>query len=233
MKQTEITPEIIQLTRFGLVNCFLIREDDGLTLIDTMIPGSATQILHAALALNRPLRRILLTHAHGDHVGSLDVLATRLMGIEVAVGRRESRLLTGDFRTEPGESSAKVGGGFPKVETTPTILLTDGESYGSLQVIATPGHTPGHIAFFDPRSGTIIAGDSLVSIGGLRISGDASARASVINWATWHKATAVESARKLAALEPKNIVVGHGKPITQNAGQLLREAIRHARIARA
>ena len=39
MKQIEITPEIIQLTRFGLVNCFLVREDDGLTLVDTMIPA--------------------------------------------------------------------------------------------------------------------------------------------------------------------------------------------------
>src|SRR5215475_6549538 len=173
MKEIEIAPEIVQLTRFGLVNCFLIREDDGLTLIDTMIPGSATRILHAALSLNRPLRRIVLTHVHGDHVGSLDALALKLIGIEVAVGRRESRLLTRDFRTEPGEPSAKVRGGFPKVETIPSILLNDGESYGSLQVIATPGHTPGHIAFFDPRSGTIIAGDALVTVGGLRISGDA------------------------------------------------------------
>jgi len=228
MKQIEITPEIIQLTRFGLVNCFLVRENDGLTLVDTMIAGSATRIIHAALSLNRPLRRILLTHAHGDHVGSLDALSFKLVGIEVAVGRRESRLLTRDFRTEPGEPSAKVGGGFPKVETVPSILLSDGETYGSLQVIATPGHTPGHLAFFDPRSGTVIAGDALVNIGGLRVPGDCSPVFPLPNWGTWHKATAVESARKLAALNPKTIVVGHGKPITQNATQLLRDAIRHA-----
>jgi glyoxylase-like metal-dependent hydrolase (beta-lactamase superfamily II) len=228
MKQIEITPEIIQLTRLGLVNCFLIREDDGLTLIDTMIPGSATKILHVALSLNRPLRRIVLTHVHGDHVGSLDALALKLIGVEVAVGRRESRLLTRDFRTEPGEPLNKVRGSFPKVKTVPSALLSEGESYGSLQVIATPGHTPGHIAFFDPRSGTVIAGDSLVTVGGLRVSGDASARFPIINWATWHKPTATESARKLAGLEPKNIVVGHGNPVLQNATPLLKDAIRHA-----
>jgi len=228
MKQTEITPEIIQLTRLGLVNCFLVREDDGLTLVDTMIPGSTNKILDAVHTLNRSLRRIVLTHVHTDHAGSLDALATRLVGIEVAVGRRESRLLTRDFHTEPGEPSSKIKGTFPKIETIPSVLLTEGESYGSLQVIATPGHTPGHISFFDPRSGTIIAGDALASIGALRVVGDCSPVFPLPNLGTWHKATAVESARKLAALEPKNIVVGHGRAVTQNAAQLLKEAIRHA-----
>jgi glyoxylase-like metal-dependent hydrolase (beta-lactamase superfamily II) len=228
MKQIEITPEIFQLTRIGLVNCFLVREDDGLTLVDTMIPGSANGIIHAVLSLNRPLRRILLTHVHGDHVGSLDTLALKLIGVEVAVGRRESRLLTRDFRTEPDEPAAKVRGSLPKVETVPTVLLTDGEIYGSLQVVGTPGHTPGHIAFLDTRSGTLIAGDALTAVGGLRVSGDGPPIFPFANWATWHKPTAVESARKLAALEPKKIVVGHGNAITENATQLLNEAIRHA-----
>lgn len=228
MKQIEITPEIFQLTRFGLVNCFLVREDDGLTLVDTMLPGSTNSILGAVHSLNRPPRRILLTHAHMDHVGSLDALANKLIGIEVALGRRESRLLSRDFRTEPAEPASKVKGTFSKVETVPSVLLTEGELYGSLRVIATPGHTPGHLAFLDERSGIVIAGDALTSIGGLRVTGDGPAVFPFTNLATWHKPTAIASARKLLALEPKRIVVGHGKPVMENAVQQLKEAIRHA-----
>lgn len=174
MKRVEITPEIIQLTRLGLVNCYLVRKD-SLTLIDSMIPGSARAILDAAHSLIRMLRRIALTYVHGDHVGSVDALANVMVGIEVAVGRRESRLLQGDFHPELNEPHAKIRGSLPKVHTIPSVLLNDGEMYGSLHVVASPGHTPGHIAFFDTRSDTLIAGDALVTIGGLRISGNASA----------------------------------------------------------
>jgi glyoxylase-like metal-dependent hydrolase (beta-lactamase superfamily II) len=121
-----------------------------------------------------------------------------------------------------------VRGSFSKGDTIPAVLLTEGEGYGSLQVIATPGHTPGHLAFFDVRSGSLIAGDALTSVGGLRVSGDGPAIFPFANWATWDKPTALASARKLAALEPKKIVVGHGMAIVANARQVLKEAIRHA-----
>lgn len=91
-----------------------------------------------------------------------------------AVGRRESHLVQRDFHTEPNESHARPKGSFPKVQTIPSVLLNDGEMYGSLRVIASTGHTPGHIAFLDTRCDTLIAGDALVTVGGLRIAGDAS-----------------------------------------------------------
>jgi glyoxylase-like metal-dependent hydrolase (beta-lactamase superfamily II) len=228
MKLKEVTPEIVQLTRFGLVNCFLVREDDGLTLVDTMVPGSADAIYMAANSLNRPLRRILLTHAHMDHVGSLDALAQKLIGIEVAIGRRESRLMMRDFHTEPGEPHRKPRGSFSKVEAIPSVLLTEGESYGSLRVIATPGHTPGHLSFLDQRSGTLIAGDALAGVGGLRVVGDSSMIFPLPDFGTWHKPTALESARRLVEVEPKKIVVGHGRPVIENAAARLKESIRHA-----
>ncbi len=66
---------ITRVSRYGFVNCYLVREDDGLTLVDTMIPGSQKKILAAAERLGAPIKRIVLTHAHGDHIGSLDALA--------------------------------------------------------------------------------------------------------------------------------------------------------------
>lgn len=67
-----------RVSRFGIVNTYLVREDDGLTVIDTMIPGSAKAILAGAERLSAPATRIVLTHAHSDHVGSLDALVSEL-----------------------------------------------------------------------------------------------------------------------------------------------------------
>ena len=69
MNTDQLGPNLIQLTRLHFVNAFLVREEDGLTLVDTMTRGSAGALLSAASAAGAPIRRILLTHGHGDHVG--------------------------------------------------------------------------------------------------------------------------------------------------------------------
>jgi glyoxylase-like metal-dependent hydrolase (beta-lactamase superfamily II) len=66
------TDNLFRLTRFGIVNCFLVREGDGLTLVDANLPGSADSILYCAKEIGSPIRRILLTHAHFDHTGAVD-----------------------------------------------------------------------------------------------------------------------------------------------------------------
>jgi glyoxylase-like metal-dependent hydrolase (beta-lactamase superfamily II) len=68
-----------------MVNCFLAREDDGFTLD---VVGSAPGIREAAQRIGVPICRIVLTHAHIDHVGSLDALAREYPRIEFAVGRK-------------------------------------------------------------------------------------------------------------------------------------------------
>lgn len=228
MKRTTITPEITQLTRMAFFNAYLVTESDGITLVDTLVSGSEGSILDAARALGQPLRRILLTHAHGDHVGSLDALARTLPKIEIIIGRRESRLLARDFSLDPDEPKDKVRGMFPKVETRPSILLAEGDRIGSLIAIATPGHTPGHLSFVDERSGTLIAGDALAALGRLRVVSDAAWFFPLPRMATWHAPTAVASARKLAGLAPTNIVSGHGHPVIENAAQQLRDAVQRA-----
>ena len=96
MKVTTYGAYLTQLTRLTIVNCFLVREDDGFTLVDTGMSGSANDIIKTAQALGAPIRRIALTHAHVDHVGSLDALHALLPDAEVLISARDARFLKGD-----------------------------------------------------------------------------------------------------------------------------------------
>jgi glyoxylase-like metal-dependent hydrolase (beta-lactamase superfamily II) len=203
-----------QVTRLGFVNCYLVRDADGLTLVDAAVPGTEAAVLAAAAALGAPLRRVALTHAHPDHVGALDALAARVPGLEVLVGAREARLLAGDRSLDPAErpdATAKMRGGTPRVRARPTRLLADGDRVGALRVVAAPGHTPGHLAFLDERDGTLYAGDALHTFGGRTIvSGTFWWRFPISPLVTWHRPTAARSAERLRALGPARLATGHG-----------------------
>jgi len=202
------------VTRLGMVNAFLVEEDDGLTLVDTALPGSQKAILAAAGELGRPIVRILLTHAHQDHIGSLDALAARVPGAEVMISGRDAKLLAKDKSPESGEpSDAKLRGGYPGAKTRPARLLSAGERVGSLEVISAPGHTPGHVAFLDTRDRTLIAGDAFSTLGGVATSARMNPRFPLPYLATWHPPTALETARALRALDPARLAVGHGKTV--------------------
>ena len=170
MKTTRHTPHLVRLTRLGAVNAYLVVEDDGLTLVDTMIPRSQDAILAAARDLGAPIVRIALTHAHGDHVGSLDALASALPQAEVSISARDARLMAGDRGLDPDEPQSRLRGGSPTIATRPGRTLRAGDRVGSLEVVAAPGHTPGHVAFLDTRDRSLIAGDVFTSYGKVAVS---------------------------------------------------------------
>jgi glyoxylase-like metal-dependent hydrolase (beta-lactamase superfamily II) len=213
MHITHYGKHLVQLTQFRAMNCYLLREDDGLTLIDTSMPGAAPAIMAAARDLGAPIVRIVLTHAHIDHAGSLDALAAALPTAQVAIGAREARFLAGDMRLDPTEPQAKLRGGFPKVTTRPGLLLNDGDMLGSLRAVAAPGHTPGQLAFLDTRDGSLIAGDALQTLGGVAVAGVLRPLFPLPALATWHLPTALATARRLRALGPSRLAVGHGRVI--------------------
>jgi glyoxylase-like metal-dependent hydrolase (beta-lactamase superfamily II) len=201
---------LFKLTRLWAFNCFLVREEDGFTLVDTNLSGSARQILDAAQALGAPIARIALTHAHVDHVGSLDVLHERLPQAEVLITARDARFLTGDHRLDPQEPQEKLRGGYPLCTTKPTRTIAPGDMVGSLEVIASPGHTPGHVAFLDQRDRTLIAGDAFQTQGGIAVAGIIRPLFPLPAMSSWSNALSLRSAEALRALEPARLAVGHG-----------------------
>lgn len=208
-------PNLYKLTHYGLINLYFVLEDDGLTIVDTGITGTVKLIERAVTQLSRPVRRILLTHAHSDHVGGLDTLHERYPDAEVLISERDARLLRGDVSLEPAEPQTKIRGGVTAVKTQPTRLLQEGYPIGSLTAFASPGHTPGHMAFLDTRDGSLIAGDAFATQGGLAVSGQMRLLFPLPHLATWHAPTALESAKKLVALGPTRLAVGHG-PVLEN-----------------
>jgi glyoxylase-like metal-dependent hydrolase (beta-lactamase superfamily II) len=213
MRSTAHGEHLVKLTRQGWVNCYLVREDDGFTLVDTTIPRSADSIIAAAEAAGGAIRRVALTHAHGDHVGSVDDLHGKLPDAELLVPERDARFMRGDKSIDDSEPQAKPRGGYPKVSAEPTRLLHPGDRVGSLEVIAAPGHTPGHVAYLDTRDRTLIAGDAYQTLGGIAVSGKIRPLFPFPGAATWHKPTALETARTLRALEPSRLAVGHGRVV--------------------
>ena len=209
MRVHQETENIWELRRLNLVNCFLVREADGFTLVDTNLPGSAARILDVVKNLSAPIRRIILTHAHFDHVGSLDELRGAIPDAEVYIGEREARLMAGDLRLEPGENGKGLNG-FLRTETKPTKFLRAGERFGSLEPVPCPGHTPGQFALQDMRDGTLLAADAFVNHLGLTAAGAFKVHFPLAALFCWNKVQAAKSALALRKREPTRLLFGHG-----------------------
>jgi glyoxylase-like metal-dependent hydrolase (beta-lactamase superfamily II) len=223
MNSRTLNQNLIQLTRFRFVNAYLVREEDGFTLVDTTVGGGADDLIGASEAAGGQIRRIALTHGHGDHVGSVEALKQRLGNdVQVLLGELDARILGGEKVVD-----GKLPGSWPKVQWTPDVRLTPGDRVGSLEVVASPGHTPGHVSFLDTRDRTLIAGDVFTSYGEVAVTNHFYWRFPFATMATWDKAKDVESARAMRALDPTLLVVGHG-PATAAPGAAMDKAIARA-----
>jgi glyoxylase-like metal-dependent hydrolase (beta-lactamase superfamily II) len=220
MQTTTVTPNLVQVMRLRFVNAFLVREDDGFTLVDTTTGGAADALIEAAKQAGGEIRRIALTHGHGDHVGSLDALKERL-GVEVLMPELDARIHAGEKVVE-----GKLTGSWPKLKTVPDVRLSEGDRVGSLEVIAAPGHTPGHVAFLDTRDRMLIAGDTYTTIGTVAVSNHFYWRFPLAAMGTFDKAQDLESAQKLRALDPAVLAVGHGSAVRDPAAAMDRALAR-------
>jgi glyoxylase-like metal-dependent hydrolase (beta-lactamase superfamily II) len=210
MRIVRHSDRLVQLIWYGMVNAWLVREEDGFTLVDTGLPGSAPGIVRAARDLGAPIARVVLTHGHLDKVGGLEGLRAQLPDALVAIGRREARLLLGDHRVESGETPFSPGPYFPRLRILADRLLDSGDRIGSLLMIQTPGHTPGHVSWLDLRDRTLIVGDAFAGFGDLGVSGFVRPWFPIPALATWDRPAALISARALSALHPSRLAMGHG-----------------------
>ena len=231
MRIKELGPHLTQITKWPAVfpmNCYVVQEEDGLTLVDSTMFSPANDVAALVKRLGKQLRRVTLTHAHGDHVGGVAGLRTMFPGVEISISERDGRILAGDKALLPTEPQTPVKGSFVKVDWKPDRLLKPSDRVGSLEAVASPGHTPGHIAFLDVRDRALIAGDAFQTRGGMAVSGDLRLLFPFVAMATWNKPTALASAVALRALNPSLLAVGHGEALT-NPGTAIDRAIESAK----
>jgi glyoxylase-like metal-dependent hydrolase (beta-lactamase superfamily II) len=222
MATEEILPGVWQVG-MGYVNAFLVAREDGVTLVDSGLPGKRRAILKALRQAGRKreeLRRIAVTHHHADHMGSLAALV-EATDATTYVHPLDAPIVRGE-RPQPGPSASSIAGKVlgPVLMRLPANRpdaarvdheVEDGEDLpGGLQAIHTPGHTPGHTSYL------------LQSDGGVLFVGDAAANVmgrfgKPIGMFTADMEQAKESIRKIAALEFEAACFGHGRVLRGKA----------------
>lgn len=123
-------------------------------------PGGDIERIEGAVAeAGVTVEKILLTHGHIDHAGATAELA-RTLDVPIEGPQKEEAF----WIDQLAEQSRMFG--FPPVENfTPDLWLNEGDQVTvgnvTLDVIHCPGHTPGHVVFFDPQSRLAVVGDVL------------------------------------------------------------------------
>lgn len=195
----------------GLFNQYLVPEREELTLIDTGLPPLLPAILRTVKFYQRPIRRILLTHGHGDHVRNLDSLRSLFPQAEVMMHALDVHYLR------------RFG-----LKTRPTRFLEGGEQLGPIRVLATPGHSLGHVSFFDERDSTLYAGDAFINVPHLRVTTEFNLLFPMPSIVAADPVAALASARKLADLTDICwLATGHG-PVLQNPLESMRLSCQRA-----
>lgn len=216
-----------------LVNFYLVDEGGRVTVVDAGIPAHRSQLESYLPTIGRTLadiEAVILTHAHIDHVGVAEGVR-RDTGAPVLIHEADAEIArTGKVHKRDGSMLpylrypaawkaliAFARGGalkFPKIAEVQTFGSDTGtlDVPGRPRVIPTPGHSPGHVAFYLPERGVLFAGDAICTYHplngrrGPQVMPKAFARSSQ------------QELESLSALEPIDaalLLPGHGEPWTE------------------
>ena len=183
----------------GSVSAYVLARGRDAAIVDTGLKGSEVQIGEAVKAAGlawTDVRHVIVTHKHPDHAGSLAAVLTAASNATVSAGQADIGAIQ---------------------SPRPIDAAADGAEIFGLQIVATPGHTPGHISVFDAGARVLVTGDA--------VNGSADGVAGPNPQYTEDMATANESAKKLASLDVDTILFGHGNPIEGGARQALEKLV--------
>jgi glyoxylase-like metal-dependent hydrolase (beta-lactamase superfamily II) len=170
----------------GFVSAYVLARGNQAAIIDTGVEGSADAIgetLASMGLLYDDVDHVILTHKHGDHAGSIAAVVERAAGAEIYAGQAD----------------------LDEIDAEAIVALVGGEDVFGLEILATPGHTEGHVAVIDHDAGLLVAGDALFTEGGGVVEGPEQFFDDI--------PTSRDSIRQLAALSFNTLLVGHGEPI--------------------
>lgn len=218
----------IEGLRMGRV--YVIEAADGLTLIDTSVPDSLPQIekdLQCAGHHLSDIKRILITHAHSDHFGSLAALKEVTGARIYAHTRHESAVIRGEkepvlpLRSQLNWANRLqarlLRPPFPAHVQVDCELQEGGrldEVLPGLEVIDEPGHSPGQCGFWQAEQRLLFGGDVMMNIPfGLSLP---------VTYATPDMHEAKRSICKVAEMNVATLCLGHGKPLVGTAAPAIR-----------
>jgi glyoxylase-like metal-dependent hydrolase (beta-lactamase superfamily II) len=220
-------------------NVYFVRSGASWVLIDAGAEGCAPEVQKAAESLfgqDSPPAALLLTHDHPDHAGSAAELA-RTWNCPVWVHPDELPIVRGDIAT-----FREYAHPLDRWIILPILRLMSKKrieaivSRGSLKDVAraldpgaappglpdweavpTPGHTPGHVAFFRRQDRVLMTGDALVTVNISSIRGLLVKKPGLSGppwYVTWDRPLAKKAISTLAELEPLVVASGHGEPLS-------------------
>ena len=215
----EILPNIHQIDGVNC-NCYLVKGSDGFTLIDSGMPWSAKKILAYAGSIQcqpSDIKTIIITHSHIDHIGGLDAVR-KATGAKVAAHEADADFISGK-KSMPVPTGRKLSLRFrifrllsPLMQAKPVvpdILLKDGDEIAGMEVLLTPGHTPGSICLYDKKRKVLFVGDLLRFMNGKVVGPPI----------TLDEKQVRASEERIAKLDFGIMLSGHGAPLLAQASE--------------